>query len=253
MPNTQYWTKEKYNNKDFIFKWDIIEKARWTFESNWEIQYHQTWRTCFLYWPMWAVSDLTWCKFTKEDQDFIIDKAWKSEYANPKWWGYFWYWVKSVVDLYNSKYAKKWEHIEYQRFNMKKYWQEFVDKWYSIIIWYKHTKKLVQDKRDDWILNFSWWEYTWEDKWYWHCTRMTKIGNDNKIVNNYVWYTNNVFWIDNYKKEIDNWLFFDFWYVLLIKDWTKDWTEWFTLEQNEEYLRNRPEAIAKRKELENNK
>ena len=245
------WTKEHYNKEDWVFKNNIIETPSKNFLSE-NIMYDQKdihKNCCFLHWPFWVISDITWYRFTNEERQALVDFAWTTPYADPKWWWYFWYWVKSAIDLFNSKYSKKWERLESERFNMKDFWQQFIDKDYSIIIWYKNTKKLVQDKRDDWILNFSWWEYHWTDEWVWHCTRMTDIEDENKIINNYGWYSNNIFWIDDYEKQIDNWMFFENWYVLLLKDWTKDWTEWFTLEQNEEFLKNRKKAIAQREQI----
>jgi hypothetical protein len=241
MPNTQFWTKEVYNDKDYIFKWDIIEKSRWTFKSNNKIQYHQKWNSCFIFWALWAVSDLTWVVFTEKEQDELIATAWASKYADPKWWWYFWYWMNLVCKFYNKNYAKGSERLEYYRVPSSEF-PKFWEKWYSIFYWYKNTKKLVADKRDDWILNFSWWDYTWDDKWNWHWIRILE-DTSRKIVNNYWWLSSvNIYWVDDYEKQIENWMFFNFWYVPVIKDWTKDWTEWFSLKENEEFLRNRKEV-----------
>jgi len=244
-----YNTKEVYNDKDYVWKWDIIETPSLNFKKAWEIQYHQHWNTCFLYWPMWAVSDLTWYEFVKEAQEDLVVEAWASKYADPKWWWYFWYWIKSVCDLYNERYAENSQWLEYYRVP-KKDWEEWLDRWYSIVIWYKHSKEWVNDKRDDWIINKSNTEYDWTEDWYWHCTRLIKYDWKYYIVNNYSWTSQNIFEIDNYK---DNTSLFAFWYIPVLLEDVKDWYQWLSLEEKEEKLKNRKEVLAKRKELEYNK
>ncbi len=236
------WTKEHYNKEDWIYRNDIIETPSLNFLSN-KIMYNQKdihKNCCFLHWPFWTISDITWYRFTNEERQALVDFAWTTPYADPEWWGYLSYWMKWAIENYNKNHWTKEHWLEYYQIPVNKF-EQFMDKGYSIDCGYHTSKDFSQDKYDDWEINFSGWDYTpW--KW-WHCVRMFKKDWKIKIVNNYPSTSNfNIFEIEDIMDLYRKWILFANWYVVMIKDGTKDWYEWLSLEDKIEKLRNRPEV-----------
>jgi len=236
------WTIEKYNDKDWEYLWDIIETPSKNF-LNTNIQYNQREihkNCCFLHWPMWVISDITWYRFTDKERQDLVDFAWTTPYADPAWWGYLSYWMKWAIENYNKNHWSKEHFLEYYRIPVYKF-KDFLDKWYSVNCGYHTSDAFNKDKYDDWIINFSWWKYK---PWKWgHCVRMFKQDWKYKIVNNYDWVSkSNIFEIENPDELFKSWILFTNWYVVVLKDWTKDWYEGLSLKDKENKLRNRKEV-----------
>jgi len=239
-------TKEQYNDKDFIWLNDIIETPSKNF-LNTGIAYNQKEvhkNSCFLHWPFWAVSDITGYEFTLEERKALTEQAWSSEYADPAWWGYFDYWVKSVCNLYNENHASPSQELSYYRLSFPQ-WEKFLDKGYSLVCGYFTSKDLRSDKYDDWIINFSKWDYN--KSGYWHCVRMFKENWKIKIINNYEWVSSfNIYEIEDIKALKDKWIFFRNAYAIVIKEDVKDWYQGLDIEDKKRKLKDR--AVTKAKE-----
>jgi len=236
-------TKEHYNDKDFTWLNDIIETPSKNFLNTW-IAYNQREvhkNSCFLHWPFWAVSDITGYKFTLEERKELTEQAWASEYANPKWGGYFDYWVKQVCKLYNEKHASPSQRLSYYRLSFPQR-EKFLDKGYSLVCWYFTSKALRADKYDDDTINFSKWDY--DKSGYWHCVRMFKEDWKVKIVNNYEWVSNyNIFEIEDIKKLKDKGIFFKNAYAVIIKEPVLDGWEWLDVKQKIAKLKARESVL----------
>ena len=251
-------TLEKYDDRDFIRKWDIIETPSKNFLSE-KITYDQNdihKNSCFVHWPFWCISDITWYRFTDEERKAVVDYAWTTPFADPEWWWYLSHWMKWAVNAYNRKFIKKHKLI-YYRIPIQDF-DKFLDKWYSINCGYHTSREFSRDKLDDWIINFSWWKFApWE---WWHCVRMFKQDWKYKIVNNYPSTSKyNIFEIENPIELFESWIMFQYWYVTQIKEksvewWdVKDWYEGLSLKDKVKKLNNRKEVKKKREEILKNK
>lgn len=232
-------TKEHYSDKDFTWLNDVIETPSKNFKNTW-IEYNQKEvhkNSCFLHWPFWAVSDITGYKFTLEERKALTEQAWKTEWADPSYGGYFNEWVKHIIKYYNENVASKDQWLSYFRLPVNK-WDDFMDKGYSVVCGYFTDKNLRSDKYDDWVINFSKWDY---DKWgYWHCTRIFKDNWKYKIINNYAWVSNfNIYEVEDIMKLKDKGIFFRNWYVIMLKEDVKDWYQWLDIEDKITKLKNR--------------
>ena len=247
------WTIEKYNEKDFFYKRNIIETPSNNFFNTWKKEYRQTKNMCFIFWAIWCVSDNTWYKFSKDETMEIEKQVLSSWKASKKTWWTMWVWMNAVVNFYNNNIAKKWTKLIYYRLPHYKF-NEFLDKWYSIQIAYHSSKDLLKDRGDDWILNFSLWDYN--DEWYWHCVRFTKKSSDDKIflINNYPKRKNNIWEIKNLDDFFIKNIFFKYWYICLIEEeWVKDWFSGLSIEDKIKKLNPRKEVEKARKIIKENR
>jgi len=227
---------EHYDDKDWIYYNDIIETPSLNFEKSGQIQYNQKEvhkNSCFLHWPMWAISDLTWYEFTLEERKHLVSEAWKTEWASPEYWGYFNEACKFIVKWWNENKASKEQWISYYRI-WKQDREKALNKGYSIVIWYYTNRWFSKDKQDDWVINNSV-EHEWKNNW--HCVRWWRLVRveNTLMIDNYKWVVDhNIVEIEEITTE-----YFWSWYIFVLKEDVRDWYEWLSVEDKIKKLKNR--------------
>ena len=222
-------TVEKYSQQDFRIFNDIIEETPMSFWDN-KIQYNQNLihpNSCFIHWPIGAISDLFGYKWKPWEIKEMVEYSWTTEWADPSWWWYF----ADAVKYVSKQAILKGLNVIYYRMPAKDY-LELLKRWYSVITGFNVSKEWFSDKQDDWILNHSWGKY-WKPS-NWHCIRLTQKEGKIYAIDNYLnknWYTN-IYQIQDIQWMVDDWTFFQCWYIYChYQSWVLDWYQGMTLAQ----------------------
>ncbi len=242
MSKDTYWEKvssatiESYWEKDWEWKKykDIIETPSLNFKKSWEIQYNQDVihpMSCFIHWPLTALSALTGRRFTEEERLELVEWAWKTNWADPQWWGYFNEAIKYITKWYNAKYATDSTRISYYKIPKWEF-KEAHKKNYLVVTWYMIEQWQRDDRNDDWTYNNSKGEY-WKDYW-WHC-----ICSEPDIVDNYFWKRINI--IKNETLKL-----FTNWYIFVIKQNVRNWYELSDVKDKIAKLEDRKEVAEQK-------
>jgi len=185
--------EQTISENDFLL-WNIEEKTLNDYLANTKEDdpqhFYNQWaltRTrngCTLFWSFWAVSDLTWYKFTQKEILEIHDIA----EAKYKWkeanWGWIYKWVDCVRDYWNAKNPSK-ELVSF-RVDLKSSKDlDIIKKLYNakktLVIWYRTTIEHYRDSQDNWILDSKAFISTWAKQTWWHCVRY----NHSQNIDNY--------------------------------------------------------------------
>lgn len=128
----------------------------------------RTYSACGIYSTLWAISDLTWYKFSESELLECVDIA-ERDYG---WIEWEWMYLSKAVDCarhyWNNKFPDK--KVFSTRFEL---WDETsleaLQKWHSLVVWYKTSREFYNDSQDDG-------QVVWEDfpKWWGHLTRCNK-------------------------------------------------------------------------------
>ncbi len=225
-------------NTEIKYQWLILDKntiseldyklwSEWTDikipkNTNTERRFYNQWKSertgnwCWLFWSAWAVSDLTWYKFSIEELLDIVNLAEKWYGRTEKWWMYMSKAIDCVRAWRNKKFPKN-KITSFRTTIWSEIFKEWLNKNHTFVVWYRTSKEYYKDSQDDWIIS-------WEDfpKNWWHLVR-TNLNTVIKIDDNYFWtkkhntYTNN-----KIKKLVDNWVFFPSAYLFLKDTTMKD-------------------------------
>lgn len=228
---------EQYSDKDIIFKnnW-IIETPSCNFLNTGRIQYNQKDvhnNSCFVHWPLTAISALTGYTFTLEERKEITDLCFKEDWADPEWWWKFQEACNFIAKWYSDYKMSKDQRLDCIRI-WKADWDKISNKWYLIVTWYNVQDWNRADRNDDWKHNKSLWAY-WKNYW-WHCICIWKVNWWDRLVDNYKWMSYNIVKSYEWLQMYTNWYFF------VIKEDVKDWYEWLNLEDKQKKLAKRPKA-----------
>jgi len=244
MKETSKSLVEQYSDKDWIWKWDIIERPSKNFLNQWRIQYNQKEvhkNSCFAHWPFTAITAITGHKFSLDERKKIVNEMWTKDWADPEWWWKFQESVNFMCKYVNDNWILgKNQKLVYYRIPNRQ-WEEAEDKDYMIVTWYIVQQWNSADRKDDWSYNKSLWEY---GKNYWgHCICICKVNWNKKLVDNYKWRSYNIVnWYDWLKMYTN-------WYIFAIKEDIKDWYEWLSLADKTKKLASRPKAKRARKKV----
>ena len=165
--------------------------------------------SCWLFWSMWVISDLTWYQFTETDINAINNKAIKSYWLALKLWMTMYRAVDCVRDYWNEQNPNK--KLSSYRFDIwDKLFAEALRKWHTMVVWYKTSNEYLKDSQDDWVIS-------WEDfkKWSWHLVRV--LFNKNILItDNYYWTKKyNEYIVNKINKLKENWVYFTSAYLFL--------------------------------------
>lgn len=172
---------------------------------------YRTRNACALYWSAWAISDLTWYKFTTTELLEIVDLAEKK------------YWWVETQGMYMSKAVdclRNWWNIKNPNNKLITFrleiwdekFEEALDKNHSLVVWYKTSSEYYKDSQDDWKIS----KEDFPKKW-WHLVR-TNFNNVIKIDDNYFWKKKyNTYENEKLIKLKENWVFFNSAYLFLFE------------------------------------
>lgn len=226
----EWWAildKNSISENDFLL-WNIEESIlekylKYTKEDDPQIFYNQwvlerTRNGCTLFWSFWAISDLTWYKFTQKEILEIHDIAEASYNWLEDKWGYIHKAIDCLRNYWNKKNPDK-ELVSF-RVDLKSSKDlEIIKKLYNakktLVIWYRTTKEHYIDSQDNWVLDNKTFISSWAKQTWWHCVRYNHSTN----IDNYEWkkkfnsYTNNqLVWL------AQEWTYFPSAYVYFYKD-----------------------------------
>lgn len=130
---------ENTNTKRFFYDQSALK---------WEKPYLHTWWSCWLFWNMWAISDLTWYEFTEEDK-LEIQKLAVDEYGLQVPGGMY---MSKAVDCLRTWWNKKFPENKLLSFRTT-IWSDLFNevqaKWHSLVVWYKTSPEYFKDSQDD--------------------------------------------------------------------------------------------------------
>lgn len=211
----EWWAildENSISENDFLL-WNIDEKTledylENTKEDNPKIFYNQaaltrTRNACTLFWSFWAISDLTWYKFSQEEILEICDIA-EAKYGwKEASWGYIYKAVDCVRNYWNEKNPEK-EVVSF-RVNLRDskdldIIKKLYEKKKTLVIWYRTTIEHFKDSQDNWVLDNTCFLSCWAKATWGHCIRY----NHSQNIDNYEWrkkynsYENNqLVWLAN--------------------------------------------------------
>jgi hypothetical protein len=178
------WLIDEVSEHDYMFWTDnIIIKENINQSKYWYNQSLQT-RTrnaCVLYANCWAVSDLTWYKFSESELLEIVDLAEKSYGWRETMWMTFHKWADCVRTWWNNKFKDN-QLITFRLQIWDEKFYEALEKWHTLTVWYKTSRDYLIDSQEDW-------EIQWEDflKNWGHLVRLYKKWDNFRIIDNYDW------------------------------------------------------------------
>jgi len=180
------------------------------FYNQWTKRSPSTSRSCWPFWSIWTVSDLTWIEVTEvelnEINQLAIDEFWLTIPG--------WMYMSKAVDCVRTWWNRKNPNNKLYSIRCDiwdKVFTEALQKWHSLVVWYKTSTEYYKDSQDDWIV-------IWEDfpiNW-WHLVRTNFNDKAIKIDDNYFWTKKYNTYINNRIKILkDKWIFFPSAYLFL--------------------------------------
>lgn len=237
------WSIEQYSDKDWNWKWDLIEKPSKNFLNTWKTEYNQNEvhkSSCYAHWPFTAITAITGYEFSLEERKKIVDECWTKDWADPTRWGKFQESVNFMCQYVNKNWILwKDQKLDYYRVPNRQ-WDEALAKWYLIVTGYIVEQWNRADRADDWEYNNSQWKY-WKKYW-WHCICLWRIDWKDYVIDNYKWRRDNniVEWYESLEMYTN-------WYIFVIKEeWVRDWYEGLDLDWKLKKLSQRKEVLNRK-------
>lgn len=199
---------EGYDERDYKFtSLPKVDKHKPYLELN-QASDKFTRSSCVLYSTAWALSDLTWYKFTQEDMVEITELAHSMWLKKEGWWMFLWNWPKVLKKWWKDRFH---EDLIYYRLDIKKDLDYVLDKWYTVISSYKTTEWYLLDILDNWQIDtIDGFKY----RWWWHAIRIVEKW---KIVDSYKPRPYNIYTNEHILDFVEKWKWRDYWFIILPK------------------------------------
>lgn len=232
------WTQYKENPSDWIVKdWDkvLIPELNYNLLKHAYRQYPVSKNSCSIHWIMSTISNTFNITFSLAEREEIRKEA-KKLWANDEWWWRFADAIKLLKNWCEENKDLKFRYYKVQ----KEEFEDYAKQWFAIYWGIRIKEWSTRDKLKDWYV----WddvEHFWETK-FGHAVCFTMIWDEFGFVDNYPNKTKyNEVKFRNLDWLLETWYLMNVWYILMTND----------VDEITEALKNRPEAIAKRKELNN--
>ena len=206
------------SENDYIIWWDnelIIPENKNTLKyyyNQWTKREPSTSRSCWIFWSMGCVSDLTWYQFT-EDNINEINKLAIDQYGLVIWEGMY---MSSAVDCVRNWWNnnKKQQLISYRTTIWSEEFLEWLNKKHSFAVWYITSSEYYNDSQDNWVIDLD----TFPTSWWWHLVRNNYLANIN-IDDNYYWTKDYNSYVNNKIVSLaSDWVFFPSAYLFLYEE-----------------------------------
>jgi len=192
---------------------DINENKNKFYYNQWKKREPKTNWSCWLFWSVGALTDLTWEEATEEDLIRINKLAIEKYGLSIPWGMYMSKAVDCIRDDYNSRHPDK-QIMSIRCVIWDNTFIEALKKWHSLVVWYKTSPEYYKDSQDNGEIN-------WEDfpKNGWHLVRTNFSEFNINIDDNYFGSKKYNTYINNKINELKkNWVFFPSAYLFLYKE-----------------------------------
>ena len=206
---------EKYSEKDWILWWEnrtFIKKQNpyQTLDQFNQLAVSNHSMSCVIYGFMGSVMYNTSLSFCQDEVETAATKAIEDWTTDPSSWTSFIWGANFIRNYIRNQY---WVELIQYRFDLQSdAFFQGLENWWSFAIWYRTSSELRNDVKQDWVA----WKDSYPTDWIWHLVHYIYKDGENVVINSYYWEReHNIFKFKNFKKLVEDGLFFPFGYILL--------------------------------------